>query len=153
MLNHSDSTFGKMIKAAAFRILYIQLLIGTNLLLAQNYNIDSLRSLLAAKPHDTSWININNELSFYLLNTNTDSALNYANLALAKSEKLGFKSGRADALRHIAQAYTYSGQYGPAKHSAIKANAIYQQLNNIIGQAETLNQLGIIEMYLSLIHI
>jgi tetratricopeptide (TPR) repeat protein len=92
---------------------------------AQNTTIDSLKTVLNLQKQDTNSVSILNEISNqYLLNSDYDNSLQYANNALSIAEKLDYPYGKALAHKNLAQTYMDSiSTFPKAKihfHEALK---------------------------------
>jgi len=87
--------------------------------------------------------NIIGLINFYL--ARYDSALIYQYKALALSKNSGIKNVQADALRQIGVIYWYKGKLDSALNSFyLPALSLYRKVNDKIGEAITLNDIGLI---------
>ncbi|RZM23303.1 MAG: tetratricopeptide repeat protein [Pedobacter sp.] len=73
---------------------------------AQSDKVDSLKRELGKKVHDTTQVNILNDLSYELSELDTVQARKYAQQALAKAQKSNYYKGMAEANYNIAYVYT-----------------------------------------------
>ncbi len=103
---------------------------------AQNKNIDSLQMLLNAAQPDTNRVNLLQYISqSYLIKSNFDSALKYANDELLLASKItvlnktGWQKGIAWAYYNIGQVYYLRGEYPTA-------------LKNYLFSVKTFNSIG-----------
>lgn len=121
---------------------------GANTLLAQTREADSLKQILAkelrAKPstHDTALVNRMIEIGFSLRNTFPDTALIYANEALLRAKKIGYKSGQARSLGIRGIVSIYERHYNAGLEALLESYDIYEVLGEKVRQAFVLNNLG-----------
>ncbi|MBD1210872.1 MAG: tetratricopeptide repeat-containing sensor histidine kinase [Ignavibacteria bacterium] len=121
---------------------------GANTLLAQTREADSLKQILAkelrAKPstHDTALVNRMIEIGFSLRNTFPDTALIYANEALLRAKKIGYKSGQARSLGIRGIVAIYERHYNAGLEALLESYDIYEVLGEKVRQAFVLNNLG-----------
>jgi class 3 adenylate cyclase/Flp pilus assembly protein TadD len=88
---------------------------------AQNNTIDSLRAILKTAGEDTVKVNAMSLLAYELLNSNTDSAIYYANQVKNLAEKLHYSKGITSAYYRLGQAYNNLGNYGESQSYLSKA--------------------------------
>lgn len=119
-----------------------------NTLLAQTREADSLKQILAkelrAKPatHDTALVNRMIEIGFSVRNTFPDTALIYANEALLRAKKIGYKSGQARSLGIRGIVSIYERHYNAGLEALLESYDIYEVLGEKVRQAFVLNNLG-----------
>jgi len=110
--------------------------------IAQTKQTDSLIVALKTSVEDTSKVNTLITLSGRLLNSNTETALSYANEAKTLAEKLGFKRGLAYSLKSIGMYYYIQGNYSETLLFWNQSLATFQSINDKLGIANMLNNLG-----------
>src|SRR5690349_22605915 len=88
---------------------------------AAQYSIDSLRAVLKTTGEDTNRVNTLSQLSYEIINSNTDSAIYLANQVKNLSEKLNYQKGIASAYYRLGQAYNNLGDYGESQSYLSKA--------------------------------
>ena len=110
--------------------------------IAQTKQADSLIVALKTSVEDTSKVNSLITLSGWLLNSNTPSALAYANEAKILAEKLGFKRGLAYSLKSIGMCYYLQGNYIETLLFWRQSLATFQSIDDKLGIANILNNLG-----------
>ena len=103
--------------------------------------VDSLKSLLAAAKHDTTRVNLLNDLSRNST-TSLEACLQYANEAKALSEKINFQKGLAYANKNLGLCYYYKGDYENCLTYWNESLSIFQQINDTNGQANLLSNIG-----------
>ncbi len=114
-------------------------------LLAQQYKIDSLITVLKTSKQDTSRINTLLQLSRHYSNTGSNEpARQYAQQALQESEKLNYKKGLAGAYNNIGVVYWNKGDFEMAKDFFSKALNTYEEIGNKTGIANAINNIGLI---------
>lgn len=113
-------------------------------LLAQDEQIDSLKSLLEGSKVDTTHVKILNDLSYTILNKDPDEAIKYGIQAREMSEMLGYVSGKAYALKNLGLGYYYQGDYLKVLDYWTQSLETFEEINDTTGIANTLNNLGAI---------
>ena len=97
----------------------------------QNNVIDSLRRVLQTQKEDTIKVNTLNALGTALTNiSDLDSALKFANQALALSESINFKKGQAKAYGIIGLIYQTLGNYVTARNNYLAGIKFFEELND-----------------------
>jgi signal transduction histidine kinase len=114
---------------------------------AQTREADSLKNLLAkelrAKPaNDTALVNRLIDIGFSVRNTFPDTALIYANEALLRAKRIGYKSGQARSLGIRGIVSIYERHYNAGLEALLESYDIYQVLGEKVRQAFVLNNLG-----------
>ena len=84
--------------------------------------------VLANAKEDTAKVNTLNTLAQEFKSNNPDTAIYFANEALALATKLNYKMGIADAYLWIGKAITNLGKYDEALKNSNDALRIYDQL-------------------------
>ncbi len=110
---------------------------------AQTYKIDSLMLLLKSSKPDTNKVNTLNALAEELKNDNPDTAIYFANDAIAVATKLNYKIGIADALLCIARAKANIGKTEEGLKNCNDALKFYDQLSALkssVDQSKILQQ-------------
>lgn len=113
----------------------------------QTRETDSLKQLLAKElrtkhPTDTAIVNRLIEIGFSVRYTFPDTALVYANEALLRSKKAGYKSGQARSLGIRGIVAIYERHYNAGLEALLESYDIYQVLGEKVRQAFVLNNLG-----------
>ncbi|HSY76554.1 MAG TPA: tetratricopeptide repeat protein [Bacteroidia bacterium] len=125
--------------------LYFLFIFNFSFLSAQQHEIDSLWNRLKNAKEDTVKVNLLNVLSGKLNETsNYDSALNCATDANILAEKLGFKKGRAMALRNIASVHFAHGNNTTALEYYTRALNLNQEISDKVGIAADYSGMGTI---------
>lgn len=106
-------------------------------------NTDSLLTT-AKKAHDTTKVNIYNQIANESSLTDPTTSLEYSKKAYKLAIAKDFKKGSATALKNMASVYNEIGNYPKAYEYAIKAQKLFIETGNKTGQAKTLNLIGII---------
>jgi adenylate cyclase len=88
---------------------------------AQSNVVDSLRTALKAVAEDTNKVNLMSQLSYEIINSNTDSAIYYAIQVKNLSEKLNYAKGLVAAYYRLGQAYNNLGDYNQSQSYLSKA--------------------------------
>jgi serine phosphatase RsbU (regulator of sigma subunit)/Tfp pilus assembly protein PilF len=123
---------------------YLSLLFTISLF-AQKSQIDSLRSLLKIDKEDTNKVMHLNSLSREYLNTgHYDTALHYANSALALGKQLNFKREIAQSSNNIGLIYFRQGNYSKALENHFYALKIREAIANKRGIAGSYNNIGMV---------
>lgn len=114
---------------------------------AQTREADSLKNLLAKElraqsANDTALVNRLIDIGFSVRNTFPDTALIYANEALLRAKKIGYKSGQARSLGIRGIVSIYERHYNAGLEALLESYDIYQVLGEKVRQAFVLNNLG-----------
>lgn len=114
---------------------------------AQTREADSLKNLLAKElrtksTNDTALVNRLIDIGFSVRNTFPDTALVYANEALLRAKKNGYKSGQARSLGIRGIVSIYERHYNAGLEALLESYDIYQVLGEKVRQAFVLNNLG-----------
>ena len=110
--------------------------------------IDSVKKRLQTQKEDSNKVNSLNDLSTAALaREDFDNSMQYAREALAISEKLSYKKGKADAFYNIAgvmgqQSYTDQNLYPEIYRLLFNALKLYEELGNKEGTAQCYEGLG-----------
>jgi signal transduction histidine kinase len=113
-------------------------------LLAQNPVIDSLKQAFKEAPKGEQRINILNTLSWEFKNSDLDSCMHYARLALAEAKGIPDENAIATAYNSIANAYEAMGIMDSTEYYHKASLRIKETLGDSLGVAATLNNLGIL---------
>ncbi|MEO7802486.1 MAG: sensor histidine kinase [Ginsengibacter sp.] len=114
-----------------FFIVLLKLLFGTMIVFSQTKKTDSLLLILKNSKPDTNKVNTLNALSEELKNSNPDSAIYFANQAMAFAIQLNHKMGIADAKLNTARASANLGQTEEGLKNCNDALKLYDQLSGI----------------------
>ena len=124
------------------------LLLMPGLIQAQQNKIDSLQNLLKTSNDDTTKVNTLNDLCKQYINKgNYEAAMQYADQALFRAQKINFKKGIAYSFGNIGLIYKYQGNYGKALDSYFNSLTIREQIEDKRGLANTYNSIGLIYEY------
>jgi len=112
--------------------------------------LDSLLTALKTATHDTTKINLLNDIAWQLKYTYPDSALTYARKALHMANETapdqrygtGWKKGKAKVISTIGVLYALKGDYPKAIDHHQRSLKISEALGNKKGEASSLNNLG-----------
>jgi len=150
-MKKNRTTFKLDITKSCFKLMKTMLvcLLFTTLLNAQeitNPTIDSLVSVLK-KANDTTQANTLNLISRqYIGIGNYPKALEYANDAEKKAEKVNYTKGIANAYNNIGIIHMNSGDYKSAFDSYLKALKYFEESNDLLGTGNTYGNIGILYM-------
>jgi len=111
-------------------------------LIAQQKQIDSLKSILTSKLPDTSRINALNNLAFQLYKTDSISTFNYLQESYTKSKKIGFVNGMIEALIVKSGYFIYKSKGSFAVEFLNEALAYAIKSNHTNYQARIYRELG-----------
>lgn len=111
---------------------------------AQNKNIDSLKTVLAAEKGEKQTIPTLIELCWEYRFLNADSARQFGLKALALSEKYDLPEFEVEALHNVGVTYEAQGNYVQALDFQLRALELRKQIGDDAKTANTLNNLGII---------
>ncbi|MDH5366149.1 MAG: tetratricopeptide repeat protein [Cyclobacteriaceae bacterium] len=109
---------------------------------AQETIIDSLLNEIQQSPDDTNKVKLFNKLSFEVVYTSHQKALEYAESALSLSNELNYPTGRAEALYKIGIVFMFKGEYETALDYYQKALVIFEKTNLSVGVSKSLNTMG-----------
>lgn len=118
------------------------LLIVAASLRAQTPEADSLRGLLNTTTVDSIRVNIMNALSKSLFSDRPDSSVNIAVRSKDIADKIGYRIGKALALKHAGIGYYLQGEYRPAVLAWGDAMTVYKELGDKVGEANILSNMG-----------
>ncbi|MFC2130879.1 tetratricopeptide repeat protein [Bacteroidota bacterium] len=107
-------------------------------------SIDSLKRIIESASHDTTYVNISNDLADKLRSKDSKMALYYANNALMIAKKINFKSGMAKSLRYIATINSRKGNYDSAIEYYLESKKVYKEIGDKIGIAHISTGTGIL---------
>ncbi len=126
-------------------LLVLFLLLWGESLLSQSKTIQEIKGKLVSRnTHDTSTVNLLNELAFEFRNSYPDSTIFYANQSLAISNELNYKIGQANAYKQLAIGSFYQSNGKLAKLYNRSALKLFKESNDKKGEAAVLNNLGMI---------
>lgn len=103
---------------------------------------DSLYNLLSKKNHDTTRVNIYNNIALYFEEQANDSCLFYANSALTLSKKINYINGCGKAYNTIGSYYNGKGEYQTALANFIDGYKIYEKNKNRRAMSNLMNSIG-----------
>lgn len=109
---------------------------------AQDSEIDSLKTVLKSMPDDTNKVLTLIELSSNYYGVDPSEAIANAENARNLSIKLGFKKGRALALKSMGIANYYKGDYVEALDQWQKALTVFDSIGDKSGVANMLSNIG-----------
>jgi tetratricopeptide (TPR) repeat protein len=116
--------------------------------LSEEQVIDSLRNALTRTKSDTNRIKTLYFLSEKLVKHNTYESMKYAREALALSDSLEYKVGKAVALGLLGNNSEQLTDYKQAIFYYLQALRLFEELGNVRSQGAVLNYIGIIYMWL-----
>jgi signal transduction histidine kinase len=111
-------------------------------LLAQNNEIDSLRSLLSKPMPDTAYILLMNELSRANGRFDPAKSIEYANKMIDTSVQINYQNGIGTGYLRLAQAYLIIGDYKLTLEYLLKAMDIFDKIGDSFGKARTVIDMG-----------
>ncbi len=113
---------------------------------AQNPNakIDSLQAVLKTLPPDTNRVNTLIELCQAQSSSDLKLILQFANEALALSQKINFPEGEANTYFYLGYSYYATGDMPKALESILKALGIYEKIGNTNKIGYAYNAIGLI---------
>jgi DNA-binding CsgD family transcriptional regulator/cell division protein FtsL len=107
--------------------------------------IDSLNQVLATNPqHDTTRINLLNQLGFEYWTIDPSQSERYGREALKLSSGLNFLTGSAMAYRVIGVSYWSRGEFYPALVHLFKSQQAYKDLNDLLGEGNSTMNIGLV---------
>ncbi len=110
--------------------------------------IDSLKRELKKQTADTEIVFILVNIGDYYSNKNqTDSAINYLNVAVSKAQKATNKKYLGFAYYYLGLAYSNAGQDSKGRYYMNKAVSIYLSLNKISKLGDVYNSIGVTYYY------
>ena len=110
---------------------------------AQTLRIDSLKFVLTIAKADSNKVNVLNDLSRESDNSgNSDSALQFALMAKALSEKIGFKRGTGKAYNNIGNVYQGLSNYNEALKNYFLSLKIRKEIGDKRDMAWSYNNIG-----------
>ena len=117
-----------------------------NFSFAQNHNtkIDSLLAVLKTIPADTNKVNTLIELCKAQSSSDLKLILQFANEALALSQKINFPEGEANTYFYLGYSYYATGDMPKALESILKALGIYEKIGNTNEIGYAYNAIGLI---------
>lgn len=122
----------------------VLLCLGTLVVVGQNNNMDSLKTVLAHQSNQKSRIKPLLDLCWEYRFINADTARNYGLKALAISQELGLPDYEVEALHNLGVTHEAQGNYLEALGFEQKALVLRKALGDESKTANTLNNIGII---------
>jgi serine phosphatase RsbU (regulator of sigma subunit) len=113
-------------------------------LAAQQHKIDSLQKVLGSCTVDTERVFLMVSISFKYHTADPDKGIELGEKALALSEEIGYKKGKADAYNSIASNYYYQGNFDKALELYSKSMAVCKEIHNLDILSMCLNNTGAI---------
>lgn len=110
--------------------------------MAQNGEIDSLKTLLLTAQDDTVKVNILLELGKKIFSSNPTLAIKIGNQSLNLSEKLDFQKGVGYSLKNIGLAYYTQGDYKNVLDYWERSLSTFVAIDDKLGESNLLNNLG-----------
>ena len=111
---------------------------------AENKQTDSLMKVFNSEARDSVRVNILNQLSKQLLNSDADKSFAYAQQSKDLALKINFKPGLAYAYKYVGIGYFNTGNYLNAlKHYELSLN-VFDSIGDKKGMANMYSNLGII---------
>ncbi len=125
-------------------LFFIFIFISHTLSIGQNQYSDSLIDQLPLKTSDTAKTNLLNKICVELLGSDNKSALEYGNLAVELSEKIGYQKGLSQALYNLGSVWKDNGDNNKSLELYFKSLDIRQKSNNKKDIAATLINIGLV---------
>lgn len=123
-------------------LLVILLWQHTTTVYSQSY--DSLRLRWSRLPDDSAKVLLLCSTSNKFARSEPHHALEFAEQALALSQKLNFQQGQAQSAYSVANAHYRLGNYAPALEYCHQSRRLYEALNDKLNTAKCLNRVGTI---------
>ncbi len=124
-------------------LLVVLLAVPSNPLMAQNNPIDSLKTILQTGQQDTVKVTALNALSLELIHIEElDQAKTFADQAISLADQLGFKKGKAYALKHKGIAEYYQGKYKEVLENWTQSLQTFEAIQDTLGIANLSSNLG-----------
>jgi len=121
------------------------MLIIPQMILGQNASIDSLKAIVQTGKQDTTKVVALNALSSELLQTEElDEAKAYADQAIDLADDLGFKKGKAYALKNKGLAEYYQSRYKEVLENWTQSLQTFETIQDTLGIANLASNLGAI---------
>ncbi len=105
-------------------------------------DVDSLKRLLATTVHDTTRVNLLNELSKQYFNDKPDTSIIIAASSRKLAEQINFRTGLALAIKNMGIGYYLQGKYKDAVIHWQQALEVYKQNGDEKGVANMLSNQG-----------
>jgi len=122
--------------------LYIIFICITFISYSQNYEIDSIKSVIENLPSDSNKVNTLITLSSYFYRSSPAEAIRYGITANNLAEQINFAKGAGYAQKSIGMGHYFQGDYANALISWQQALEIFQSIDFKLGEANMLNNLG-----------
>ncbi len=119
-------------------------LISINAFCEENKNDSIIFYKLQNATHDSTRIDIYNELSMYYVDSAGNKAIDYAQIAIELAEKHNYEYKLADSYIRLGNAYFAKNDYSKALENAIKAEKFALKNNNYYQLYRVYNNFGII---------
>lgn len=132
---HGNLKFFKLLGISIFFSLSISVI-------AQNPQIDSLKTVIELLKDDSVKVNALNELSLNLWNSNPDLSIMYGREALELGNNINFKKGVAYALKNIGLGYYTKSDYRAVLENWQRSLAVFDSLGDDNGISNLLNNIG-----------
>ena len=110
----------------------------------QQRDINTLLDELKIAKHDTTKINIYNQLSSKYINSEPKKAQKYAETSLRMAQENSYDLGQAQALNNLGMVFAMQGKYDTALVNYTKSLRIKEQLKDVRGIASILSNVAII---------
>jgi len=137
--------FFRVVTKWLIRTCIFLLLIIPQMILGQNASIDSLKAIVKTGKQDTTKVVALNALSSELLQTEElDEAKAYADQAIDLADDLGFKKGKAYALKNKGLAEYYQSRYKEVLENWTQSLQTFETIQDTLGIANLASNLGAI---------
>lgn len=110
--------------------------------LAQNSTSDSLKNELKIAESDSQRVNILNEISYNLFQTNPDEAISYGEQAKELATEINFQKGLAYANKNIGLGYYMQGDYIQVLANWEKSLEAFEAMGDKVGVANINSNIG-----------
>ncbi len=111
---------------------------------AQHGGLDSMRAVLQIPLADTTRVNTLNDLAFALVLSRPDQTEIYARQALEIAQKVGFKTGLADAYKQVGTSFWQRSRFVEAMQAYTTALTISREIGDKSLTSSVLNNIAIV---------
>jgi len=132
-----------MCKFKVYLSFLLIVILSNNTAISQNKIVDSLITELSKAKHDTSKVNILNQLSLKIVGTDVEKAAEYSNQAIELSKKNTFNQGLALAYKNSGIISYYGGDLKKAIEYSNLSAENYKLIEDFSGEARAYNNIGI----------
>jgi len=112
--------------------------------MGQNGKIDSLKSILATSPEDSTKVDLLNSISTAVRGSSPEEAINFGTQGKELAENINYQTGLAYALKNIGLGYYKRGDYVETSIYWEESLEIFESLGDDLGSANLLSNLGVV---------